>query len=132
MTHAWLSAFAFTQAVEVPIYALALRRGGRGAWPSVFIAFGASAITHPVVWWLLPRAWESLYLAVAAPSPALRVASPLGRFVGRLIFSEVFAVAVEAAYLRAWRAPRAFAWSTLANVASVSLGLLSRALFSWP
>lgn len=128
----WLSAFAFTQAIEVPIYFVLLRGTGRSPARRLAIAFGASAITHPIVWWLLPRAWESLYLAIAAPSTALRVASPLGRFVARLVFSEAFAIGVEAAYLRAWGLRRAPAWSLIANVTSVALGLLSRAVFAWP
>lgn len=128
----WLSAFAFTQAVEVPIYLVALRATVRSPARRVAIAFGASAITHPIVWWLLPRAWEALYLAIAAPSAALRIASPGGRFAARLLLSEAFAVGAEAAYLRAWGMRRALAWSLVANVASVALGLASRALFSWP
>jgi hypothetical protein len=132
VTHHWLPAFAFTQAVEVPIYLVALGAAGGSRARRVAVAFGASALTHPIVWWLLPRAWESLYLAIAAPSAALRIASPGGRFVARLLFSEAFAVGAEAAYLRAWGLRRALAWSLVANAASVALGLASRALFAWP
>jgi hypothetical protein len=39
---AWLIAFAFTQAVEVPIYL----RAGAG-WRAAFLA---STLTHPFVW----------------------------------------------------------------------------------
>jgi hypothetical protein len=98
---AWLWAFLFTQAVEVPIYAVPLR--GRP-----LAGFGASAITHPVVWFVFPALiHDYLTMAVAA---------------------EIFAVAVEAAYLRAFGVRRALFWSIVANGASLGLGLALRAL----
>lgn len=103
---AWLGAFAFTQAVELPVY---LRAGCRAPG-----ALAASAITHPVVWFVLvPRL-------------------PLG-YDERVVIAEAFAVIVEALWLRlALRRPRALAWSLLANALSFGLGMLSRALFGWP
>ena len=53
---AWALAFLFTQMGEVPIYAVGLRVG-------LLPAFGASAITHPVLWFAvfpylhLPYIW---------------------------------------------------------------------------
>lgn len=102
----WLAAFAFTQIVEVPIYRRAL--GGRA-----LVAFGASALTHPVVWFVFPRLPFASYLAMVAAA-------------------EVFAWLVEAAYLRAFGLRRALAWSLVANAASLGLGLASRALFGAP
>jgi hypothetical protein len=102
---AWLAAFVFTQIVEIPIYRRAL--DGR-----FWVAFGASAITHPVVWFLFPLL-PLPYLAYTAAA-------------------EVFAVVVEALYLRAFGLKNALAWSLLANGASLSLGLLSRYLFGMP
>ncbi|MEZ4389649.1 MAG: hypothetical protein R3A48_01025 [Polyangiales bacterium] len=104
----WLIAFAFTEATEAPVYVRLLGV----SWPR---ALAASAITHPVVWWVLanPR----------GPVP------PAWRFV----IAEGFAVLVEAWWFSrdtSWR--RALAASALANATSVGLGLASRALFGLP
>jgi len=106
---AWLSAFALTQALEVPIYGLALRgRRARWAW-----AFGASALTHPFIFLVLPRFW---------PGDALTY----------VVFAEAVAVGGEAIYLAALRVPRSVAWALLANGVSAGVGLTCRALFGWP
>jgi len=118
---AWLWAFLFTQAVEVPIWASALRdhrrvapdKGPWPAWINVAAGFGASAITHPVVWFVIPR---------YAP----------GGYVAMVVQAEAFAVVVEAIYMSALGLRSALAWSLLANGASAGLGLLSRSLFGWP
>src|SRR5262249_14116566 len=73
----WLSAFLFTQLVEVPIYTFALR--GRP-----LVAFGASLITHPFVWLMVPRL-------------------PPGHYVASVLVAEVFAIVVEAYYLHPLR-----------------------------
>lgn len=106
---AWISAFAVTQAVEVPVYGRALRgRRWRWVW-----AFGASALTHPVVFFGFPRLWPGGYWATVAAA-------------------EAFAVAVEAVYLAALGVERSVAWALLANGLSVAVGLLLRAAFGWP
>jgi hypothetical protein len=104
---AWLMAFAFTQAVEVPIY----RRAGTG-WRDAFLA---SAITHPIVWFGFPtvRGWG------------------LG-YSGTLVVMESFAILAEALFLWTRGVRRALLWTLLANLASVTLGFASRALFGWP
>jgi hypothetical protein len=104
----WLSAFVFTQIVEVPIYRRTLH-------PSFWVAFGASAITHPLVWlFLWSHAWR-------AP------------FIVQAIAVELFAWWVEAAYFALFfRRPRALLWTFVANAASLALGLVSNALFGWP
>jgi hypothetical protein len=104
----WLRAFLFTQIVEMPIYV----RGLRCSWVA---AFGASAVTHPLVWFVFfsPR-WQADYAT-------------------KLVAAELFAWLAEAAYFRLlWRRPRALLWSLLANAASLGLGLLSRRLFGTP
>jgi hypothetical protein len=123
----WLAAFVFTQAVEVPIYALAQRmihpskdgatpppsRASAWAW-RVALAFGASALTHPIVWFVLP---------------------PTSRWLGYwgyVALAEAFAVLAEAAYFRALGLPRALLWALGANAASAGLGLASRALWGVP
>jgi hypothetical protein len=105
---AWLRAFLFTQLVEVPIYM-------RGAGCSLPVAFGASLLTHPVVWFVFfsPR-WNAGYTT-------------------RTVAAELFACLAEAAYLRFLaKRPRALLWSLGANAASLGLGLLSRSLFGVP
>lgn len=119
---AWLSGFLFTQAVEVPLYVAAMRAWADEDAPfrprlpaQIAVAFGASLITHPVVWFVIPRIPGSYELM--------------------MVRAELFAVVVEALYLYAlgvFRMRRAAAVSLLANGASFSLGLLSRWLFGWP
>jgi hypothetical protein len=113
----WLVAFVFTQAIEVPIYMRALgirpdQGGGRAR--ALAIAFGASLITHPIVWFVIPRLW-------------------LGRsYEAMVVASEIFAVGAEAIYLQRFGVHRAFAWSLTANAASAGLALLSRHFVGWP
>ena len=122
---AWLRAFLFTQAVEVPIWAYALyahRRPGRYLWPAwvaVAAGFGASLITHPVVWFVIPS-----HTFVPEGSP-----SWYGVMVAE---AETFAVVVEAVYTSALGLRWALGWSLVANGASAGLGMLSRHLFGWP
>jgi hypothetical protein len=104
---AWLIAFLFTQMVEVPIYSVGLRVG-------VLPAFGASAITHPLLWFAL--------------FPHL----PLPYF-WLVVTGEAFAFLVEAAYFAfVFRRRRALLWSAVANGASFGTGMLSRWLFGVP
>jgi hypothetical protein len=113
----WLLAFVFTQIVEVSIYRRALERDAppRGAVLNLLIAFGASTLTHPFVWFAFPPllAGKMSYWAVTA-------------------LSEAFAVLTEAGYFRLFRLRNALLWSLLANAASEGLGLLSRSLFGVP
>ncbi len=104
---AWLSAFAFTQAIEAPIY----RRAGAG-WR---VALLASTLTHPFVWFGFEKV-QKLGLGYSAT----------------LVLVECFALGVETLWLSAWGVKRAFYWSLLANLTSVTLGFLSRRLFGWP
>jgi hypothetical protein len=104
---AWLIAFVFTQMVEVPIYSRGLRVG-------VLPAFGASAITHPILWFVIFP-----YL----PLPYLWL----------IVVGETFALLVEGAYFAFFfHRKRALLWSALANGASFGVGMLSRHLFGVP
>jgi len=127
MSHAlaaWLSAFLVTQAIEIPIYVAVLRReaqAGRArrelgllAW--IGLAFGASALTHPVVWFVIAEIPYRSYWAMAARA-------------------ELFALLSEGIYLYVLCLSdlrRALGASLLANASSFGLGLLLRALFGWP
>jgi hypothetical protein len=103
----WAIHFALTQAVELPIYA-----AGCPAWPiwrRIAVGFGASALTHPWLWFVLPplllgHIRYGVYLALVEPMIAL----------------------VEAFYLAGMGLPlrRAFLLSMLANAASLTAGLL--------
>jgi len=103
----WAQAFAFTQAVEVPLY---WRLSG-----SVRTAFLASALTHPVVWFVFPALWPVN-----------------GGYWPMVAAMETFAVVAEAAWLRWNGVPRAVLWAFLVNLASATLGLVSRAVFGAP
>lgn len=101
----WLYAFVFTQIVEVPIYR-------RTTGCSFLVAFGASAMTHPIVWFAFPRLPLPFWWMVAT--------------------AETFAVIAEALYLWFFRLPRPLLWSLVANGSSAGLGLLSRHFFGLP
>ena len=104
----WFIAFPFTQLVEVPIYVRTLNC-------SIPVAFGASAMTHPLVRFGFFNPWiEADYWS-------------------RVIAAELFAWLVEAAYFAfLFHKRHALRWALVANGASVSTGLLSRALFGIP
>lgn len=107
----WLAAFALTSIIEVPIYMRALlkREGDAPALASrpaaLAVAFAASAITHPVVWFVMPRLIP-------------------GRYVLMVLVAECFAIAVEAAWLRGFGLRRALLWATFTNATSVVAGFL--------
>jgi hypothetical protein len=116
----WLAAFSITQLVEVPIYVRALlgddgRDAGRvRGWPAALaLAFAASTITHPIVWFVMPRLIPDHYLLMVA-------------------VAESFAIVTEAVWLRAFGLRRALAWAVFANAASVVIGLSLRRVFGWP
>jgi hypothetical protein len=107
-------AFVITQVVEIPVYERALRLSApgreRSLWLRLAIAAAASTITHPVVWFVIPRLepW-ALYAVVA----------------------ETFAVAAETLWLRWFGVERAFWWALLANALSVGIGVLVRNTVGW-
>ena len=103
----WLAAFALTQVFEVPLYL----RAGAG-WRTAFLA---SALTHPVVWFVFPRLLRA----------------ELG-YWSMVAMAEIFAVGAEALWLHANGVRRALPWSLLANATSFGCGLLIRAAFGWP
>lgn len=110
----WSFAFLFTQAFEVPIYLFMMdrQRLPLSSAARVAVAFGASGLTHPIVWFLIPK--------LGLP------------FVGYVALAEVFAVSVEALYFARFGLRRPLLWSFVANATSASLGLLSRSLFGVP
>jgi hypothetical protein len=115
----WLLAFALTQAVETPLYTIALGRlGRRPAWPlptRIALGFLPSLLTHPVVWFVWPRLID--------PATDYRLFC---------VAAEAFAVLVEAALLSLCGLRRALPISLAVNAASAFAGLLSRALCGLP
>ena len=105
--------------MELPFHVRALRSPG-APWRSlparVGIAFGASLATHPVVWFVAPFFWYRAFDVSTYPAMVAVV--------------EVFAVVVEALYLRAFGVRSALAWSFAANAMSFVGGLLLRHV--WP
>jgi hypothetical protein len=99
----WLAAFAITQLVEVPIYFLA--QDGERPWPQrLCLAFGASAVTHPFVWYLFPELIHPWWLMVVA--------------------AESFAVLVEAGWFAVFGLRKALLWALVANGTSVCVGFV--------
>lgn len=102
---AWLRAFVFTQVVEAPIY----RYGYGASWG---VSLGASAITHPIVWFVF---FGPIGLSFDASYEA------------RVVAAELFAWLVEAAFVTyATKKPNGVGWALVANGASVALGQLAR------
>ena len=104
----WLIAFCLTQLFEMPIYFLVFRRE---SWPKRFLySFGASAITHPLVWGAF--LWHDLPHEV------------------NFVMAETFAISAEAVYLQFLGIRRALYWSLVANLTSILLGQLYYSLKS--
>jgi hypothetical protein len=108
----WLAAFTLTQLIEIPIHARALR-GTERRW---LMAFVASALTHPFVYF---------GFAMLMTPGTIRYA----------LVAESFAVAVEAWWLERCAGGRltttdAVLWSLVANASSVFVGSSLDAL--WP
>ncbi len=105
----WAVAFAFTEIVEIPIYRRVLDA-------RFFEAFGASAITHPLLWFVfVPLVRGHLSYATYAA------------------LGEALVVLVEAAWFAlVFKRKRALVASLAANGTSFLLGLVANAIFGWP
>jgi hypothetical protein len=133
----WFWAFVFTQAFEVPIYLVALRRRvDRAGQPlpreslrwRLGFAFLASMATHPYVWFVIPTLFSSRpWVAAVARWPGLQP----WRHELFFVTAESFAVLAEALLLRALRVPSPLLWALVANATSAGLGLLARAYGIW-
>lgn len=125
---AWFAAFVTTQLVETPLYTLALTGRGERArswlrpiWARVGVAFMASCLTHPVVWFVIPlfidyRTDYLLYFGVAEGFAVIGETAWLYLFLRPTRAEE----ADENRDVRALET--AFAWSLLTNGASVLVG----------
>jgi hypothetical protein len=123
----WLTAFLLTQTVELPVHANApgLDKPLR---ERVAIGFGASAITHPAVWFIIPPLMSQ---------PLVRDLITTGDWRRdwwiTVAVAELFAFGTEALWLMAFGVrPRwALATSLLANAFSFTLGLFCYRLLGW-
>lgn len=106
----WFNAFVLTQLVEVPIYLAFARQLPAGR--RIAYAFGASAITHPIVW----------LIVLFAPGP----------FWLLIILAELWAFGGEMAWGIFWKVRRFVLASFVANSASILVGMATRAAFGWP
>lgn len=103
----WVFAFTLTQAVEIPIWMRAHKKPLR-----VVKALGASAITHPLLWWIFMPMWH-------------------GSYWSSIVVGEALVIAIEAAYARALGVKRPLAWSFVANVASTAVGFAVYYALGW-
>lgn len=102
----WLRAFLLTQIIEVPIYRRAF---GCGFWE----AFGASAITHPLVFWFASSGlWRASWSRRAAAC-------------------EAFAWLVEALYFAILGRRHPVRWALVANASSFAFGLAAWYFFGF-
>ena len=100
----WPGAFLLTQLIEVPVYLRAAR--SLPVLKRTAYTFGASTITHPIIWFCLP--WES---------------SP---YMVLLIVAECFAIGAEGLWGCCWRVPRPWLTSLAANATSLAAGMIIR------
>lgn len=102
----WLTAFLITEAVEAPVY-LAL---GRKVEPlrRWLVALGASALTHPVLWFAFP--WDR------------------GSWWWSFIVGETLVVLVEGGLARLAGFPRPWLVALVANLASIAAGWIVQSL----
>ena len=103
----WFQAFALTQLIEMPIYLVGMRGAALSVPMRVAVAFGASALTHPIVWFPLRDGLVPL----------------LGGW-GYFVVAEAFAILAEWAYLRSFGLANPLQWSLLANGTSLTIGLV--------
>jgi hypothetical protein len=100
--HAWLHAYLLTQLIEVPLYLRAGRR--RRDIPSLAAAFGATTVTHPVLWLCFP--WDPAH------------------YESSLVTGELFVVFTEGAILTAAGFRRPLLTSLTVNAISCGAGLV--------
>jgi hypothetical protein len=120
----FMVAFAFTQLVEVPLFVRLAR-----VRPAA--AFGASLLTHPIVWFAIPLLWTWLYTGAVARG-LLAPLEPLAYNAGYGSLAETFAVVVEGAYLRRLGVRRPFLVALAVNATSAAIGTVTHLLTGWP
>ena len=121
---AWLTAFVWTQAVEIPVVCAGLRKLALPWWHIALLAAAANSVTHPTLWFVYTAtfpAHEPSWLAFVTDDPYLRW----------VIVAETLVVVTEATafvlFVRHRAGPgharRAVLTAAVANVASTLVGL---------
>ena len=118
----WLRAFVLTQIVEMGIYVQA-SPPSRPLRERLAIAFGASGITHPLVWFVIV---DAMSLVVQTSDDRA------GRWIG-IAVAEAFAFLAEALWLGLFgvRPSHALGWSLAANGVSFLIGLFLYRCMAW-
>jgi hypothetical protein len=123
----WAVAFTLTQIVECLVYR-------RGFGVSLGVAFAASAITHPIVVFVIWPLWGLVYVAIARASPGFALGDT-AYFAIYGVVAETLAFAIEAVWLsRVARLGlrRGAIASLVANASSGLLGLMLSVTTGWP
>ena len=103
----WIMAFTLTQVIEITVGMLFWRDDKVSSPKKVAILFGASLITHPMVWFIFPQ-----------------IRDEGGYSYGEyLLMAESYAYGVEALYYYAFRVKRPILLSVLANSGSFLTGV---------
>ena len=119
----WLWAFALTQAIECPIYLFALRRKKSSLAFKLGAAFGPTALTHPIAWWVFaPWLIENHF----------HIGPWFSGYYPSVTVTAGVAALVEWAYLAQLNVRRPWAWALLANGASFTIVMTIQALYNWP
>jgi len=115
----WAASFLFTQAVEIPIWTLMVRREVP-AWRAALAGALCSCVTHPLLWFVWPRVF---FLR-------REWTLPFSRYSVYLVTGEILVAVIEAFIFyiaaRPGKLSKAFAVSFIANAASLGLGILAR------
>lgn len=113
----WLVAFVFTQCVEMGVYVHAHEASAqRPVSEKIAIAFACSAITHPLVWFVIPD---------------LSRAAGIAHWWTTVAICEAFAVIAEGILLTSFRVRHAFVWALAANTCSFVMGLFGYLRLDW-
>ena len=104
----WIMAFTLTQVLEIIAGSLIWREKTVSWFRKVCIIFGASLITHPMVWFVFPS-----------------IRHDAGLSYGEYLFmAESYAYSVEALYYYVLRVKRPVLLSVVANTCSFLTGVL--------
>ena len=113
----WLVAFALTQVVEIGVYTNVPGGRERPLAERLAIAFGASGITHPIVWFVIAPLYSPLHVS----------------WWTIVAIAEAFAFGVEAVWLVlfGFRVRTAILASGGANGLSFTIGLFCYEVLGW-
>ena len=103
----WIVAFSLTQMIEITVGLLIWRKEKGSLSRKIGILFGASALTHPLVWFVFPK--MSAEWGLTYPE--------------YLLMAEAYAYCVEAFYYFSLRISRPILLSTVTNSCSFLTGL---------